>query len=70
MSFSETSTVPMCCKRKASERVTGNGDPLVVKKKAHKAAAEQAEKITQVYYFFKKIIKNSLTIDIISETEC
>ena len=54
MSFSETSPVPMRRKRKASERITDNGDPLVVKKKAHEAAAEQAEKITQVYYFFKK----------------
>ena len=49
MSFSETSPVPMRRKRKASERVTDNGNPLVVKKKAREAA--EAEKITQVYYF-------------------
>ena len=52
MSFSETSTIPMHRKRKPSERVTDNSDPLVVKKKACEAAAEQSEKITQVYYIF------------------
>ena len=51
MSFSETSPVPMRRKHKAIEHVSDNGNPLVVKKKAHEAAAEQAEKITQVYYF-------------------
>ena len=36
-------------KRTISERVTDNGDPLVVRKKAREAA-EQAKKITQVFF--------------------
>ena len=46
MSFSENSTLPTGMQRKhtASERVTDNGDPLVVRKKARQAA----KKITQV----------------------
>ena len=38
MSFS--STVPMRRKRTITERITQNGDPLVVKKKAREAAKE------------------------------
>ena len=60
MSFSEPSTVPMRRKRTDSERVTNNGDPLVVRKKAREA--EKSKKTTQV--FFKKIInkiKDKLT---------
>ena len=49
MSSSESSTIPMRRKRTISERVTDNGDPLVVRKKAGEAA-EQAKKITQVFF--------------------
>ena len=38
MSFSSSSTVPMWRKCTISERVTGNGDPLAVREKAHEAA--------------------------------
>jgi hypothetical protein len=47
MSFSESLTAPMRRKRTASERVTDNGDPLVIKKKAREAA----KKNTQVFLF-------------------
>jgi hypothetical protein len=56
MSFSESLTAPMRRKRTASERVTDNGDPLVIKKKAREAA----KKNTQVFFFFK-INKSILT---------
>ena len=69
MSFSDTSTAPMRRKRTItlSERVTENGDPLVIKKKAREAAEKAVtsttKKTTQVFFisflFFKK---NSLTI--------
>ena len=49
MSFSEPSTVPMRRKRTDSERVTNNGDPLVVRKKAREA--EKSKKTTQVFFF-------------------
>jgi hypothetical protein len=43
MSFSMSdSTIPMRRKRTTSERVTGNGDPLVVRKKAREAAKQGA----------------------------
>ena len=46
MSFSEILTLPTR-KRTASERVTDNGDPLVVRKKARQAT-QAAKKNTQV----------------------
>ena len=64
MSFSDTSTAPMRRKRTItlSERVTENGDPLVIKKKAREAAekavASTTKKTTQVFFisflFLKK----------------
>ena len=72
MSFSDTSTAPMRHKRTItlSECVTENGDPLVIKKKAHEAAekvvASTTKKTTQVlffiFYFF--IFLNHLLIHI------
>jgi hypothetical protein len=52
MSFSKSSTIPMRRKRTItlSERVTENGDPLVVKKKAREAASA-TKKTTQVFFF-------------------
>ena len=58
MSFSEASTVPMRRKRTVSERVTDNGDPLVVRKKAREA--EKAKKTTQVIFYHLKDNVNSL----------
>ena len=49
MSSSEPSTVPTRRKHTISERVTDNGDPLVVRKKAREA---EKSKTTQVYFFF------------------
>jgi hypothetical protein len=43
MSFSESLTAPMRRKRTASERVTDNGDPLVIKKKAREAAKKNTQ---------------------------
>lgn len=37
-------------KRTTTERVTDNGDPLVIKKKAREA--EKAKKMTQVFFIF------------------
>ena len=44
MSFStlDSSTIPMQRKRTVSERITENGDPLVVRKKARDAAKQGA----------------------------
>ena len=42
MSTSDSSTIPMRRKRTISERVTENGDPLVVRKKAREAAKQGA----------------------------
>ena len=50
MSSSESLTAPTRRKLTASERVTDNGDPLVVRKKAREAA----KKKTQVYIFLYK----------------
>ena len=58
MSFSEASTVPTRRKRTVSERVTDNGDPLVVRKKAREA--EKAKKTTQVIFYHLKDNVNSL----------
>ena len=58
MSFSEASTVPTRRKRTVSERVTNNGDPLVVRKKAREA--EKAKKTTQVIFYHFKDNVNSL----------
>jgi hypothetical protein len=62
MSFSETSNNPILGKRSRtlSERVTENGDPLVVKKKARaagKASESTTKKITKacLYTFYFKI---------------
>ena len=61
MSSSEPSNVPTRRKRTISERVTDNGDPLVVRKKAREA--EKSKKTTQVNVFKKiKINMNSLII--------
>jgi hypothetical protein len=56
MSFSESLTAPMRRKQTASEHVTDNGDPLVIKKKVREAA----KKNTQVF-LFKNKIKSILT---------
>ena len=58
MSFSEASTVPTRRKRTVSERVTDNGDPLVVRKKAREA--DKAKKTTLVIFFHLKDNVNSL----------
>jgi hypothetical protein len=45
-------------KRTISERVTGNSDPLVIKKKAREAAkkaSESTKKVTQVCFFSRKL---------------
>jgi len=55
MSFSESSTVPKRRKRTITERVTDNGDPLVVRKKAREA--EKAKKDIQVFYFYFVLLK-------------
>ena len=61
MSSSKPSNVPTRRKRTISERVTDNGDPLVVRKKAREA--EKSKKTTQVNVFKKiKINMNSLII--------
>ena len=60
MSLSEASTVPTRRKRTVTERVTDNGDPLVVKKKAREA--EKAKKTTQVIFYHLKENINSLLI--------
>jgi hypothetical protein len=39
---SNSSTIPMRRKRTISERVTDNGDPLVIRKKAREAAKQGA----------------------------
>ena len=54
MSFSESTTVPTRRKRTItlSERLTENGDPLVVKKKAREAASATKKTYTQVFFFF------------------
>jgi hypothetical protein len=49
MSFSEPSTTKR--KRTLTERVTENGDPLVVNKKAREATSA-TKKTTQVFFFF------------------
>ena len=51
MSFSESSAAPTRRKRTMTERVTENGDPLAVRKKAREAAKTSlapSKKIAQV----------------------
>ena len=58
MSFSESSAAPTRRKRTMTERVTENGDPLAVRKKAREAAKTSlapSKKIAQVWFI---IIKN------------
>jgi hypothetical protein len=60
MSFlaSDSSTIPMRRKRTVSERVTENGDPLVVRKKAREAAKQGASASVA---FQKKAVSTSAT---------
>ena len=64
MSFSKTSNDPILgkCSRTLSERITENGNPLVMKKKAHaaeKASTTNLKRITKAclytFYFKKKL---------------
>jgi hypothetical protein len=62
MSFSETPTDPITRKRNrtASERVTENGDPLVIKKKARaaeKASTSTAKNLTKACLFTSYFLK-------------
>ena len=63
MSSSSISSIPTRRKRTISERVTGNSDPLVVRKKAREAAKKASKavtstkKVTQVRFFSLKILK-------------
>ena len=50
MSSSESLTAPTQRKLTASERVTHNGDPLVVRKKAREAAKK---KLRFIYFYIK-----------------
>jgi hypothetical protein len=64
MSFSETLTDPIPRKRNRtlSERVTENGDPLVIKKKARaaeKASTSTAKKINKAGLFTSYFLKNT-----------
>ena len=56
MSFSENSTLPTGTQRKrtASERVTDNGDPLVVRKKARQAAKKITQVNIYIYIYYNK----------------
>jgi hypothetical protein len=65
MSFSESSAAPTRRKRTMTERVTENGDPLAVRKKAREAAKNDSgtslapsKSITQVcsFFFFKDML--------------